>query len=309
MNWLWRIARLTACSAALLLTGSVAMPVPLPALEQEKEAPNQKPTESFGAIRRYAEQGDALAQDHLGHMYASGQGVPRNYTEAIRWYRKAAEQGDADAQYNLGFLYDAGHGRSQDAFVAVDNGKVVEQTDAGSSRGQPVPQDDAEAVRWYRMAAQQGHVYAQSNLGIMYAEGHGVLQDDAEAVHWYRKAAEQGDADAQGNLGLMYDLGRGVQDSAEAVRWYRKAAEQGEPAAQENLGRMYERGRGVPRDYVQGYLWMDLGVSRSSGDAQREFAAKRDSLGEKMTAQQIAEARRLAREWKPKPMGIPARDQ
>ena len=51
---------------------------------------------------------------------------------------------------------------------------------------------------------------AQNNLGLMYANGEGVPEDDAEAVHWYRKAAKQGYADAQYNLGLMYDYGEGV---------------------------------------------------------------------------------------------------
>jgi uncharacterized protein len=62
----------------------------------------------------------------------------------------------------------------------------------------------------------------------MYKNGNGVVQDYAEAVKWYRLAAEQGYADAQYNLGLMYDYGNGVvQDYAEAVKWYRLAAEQG----------------------------------------------------------------------------------
>ena len=62
----------------------------------------------------------------------------------------------------------------------------------------------------------------------MYRNGEGVPQDYAEAVKWYRLAAEQGDADAQYNLGLMYDNGNGVpQDYKEAVKWYRLAAEQG----------------------------------------------------------------------------------
>ncbi|POR97032.1 tetratricopeptide repeat protein, partial [Haemophilus influenzae] len=62
----------------------------------------------------------------------------------------------------------------------------------------------------------------------MYADGRGVKQDNFEAVKWYRKAAEQGHADAQLNLGYMYEKGRGVkQDDFEAVKWYRQAAEQG----------------------------------------------------------------------------------
>ena len=77
----------------------------------------------------------------------------------------------------------------------------------------------------------------------MYATGRGVLKDEAEAVRWYRLAADQGDADAQLNLGVMYDNGRGVlKDEAEAVRWYRLAADQGDAAAQFNLGNMYAKG-------------------------------------------------------------------
>jgi TPR repeat protein len=64
----------------------------------------------------------------------------------------------------------------------------------------------------------------------MYAKGLGVGQDDAEAVIWFRKAAEQGHAQAQYNLGWMYANGQGVaQDHAEPAIWYRKAAEQGMP--------------------------------------------------------------------------------
>ena len=66
---------------------------------------------------------------------------------------------------------------------------------------------------------------AQSNLGVMYGNGRGVPQDDAEAVNWYRLAAEQGNAYAQSRLGVMYYNGQGVpQDDGEAVKWFRKAA-------------------------------------------------------------------------------------
>ena len=60
------------------------------------------------------------------------------------------------------------------------------------------------------MAAEQGHAGAQYNLGLRYATGRGVPEDDAEAVRWYRMAAEQGHAGAQYALGFMYATGRGV---------------------------------------------------------------------------------------------------
>jgi TPR repeat protein len=66
----------------------------------------------------------------------------------------------------------------------------------------------------------------------MYQRGEGVEQDYSEAVRWFRLAAEQGDPDAQYNLATMYDQGRGVpQDPAAAMKWWRLAAEQGHLAA------------------------------------------------------------------------------
>ena len=103
--------------------------------------------------------------------------------------------------------------------------------------------DYATAAKQWRPLAEQGHVEAQVRLGFMYERGEGVPQDDGEAVHWYRLAAEQGHAGAQSNLGTMYEYGRGVpQDYEKAVRWYRQAAEQGSAMGQHNLGGMYARG-------------------------------------------------------------------
>ena len=141
-------------------------------------------------------------------------------------------------------------------------------------------------------------VKAQHNLGVMYANGKGVPLDYAEALKWYRMAADQGHAKAQNNLGFMYFNGKGVpQDYAEALKWYRMAAEQGNAEAQRNLGNRYATGQGVPQqDYVLAHMWCNLAAAQ--GD---ESAIKcRDLFAESMTSAQIAEAQRLAREWKPK---------
>jgi TPR repeat protein len=65
-----------------------------------------------------AERGEPAAQSHLGFMFETGRGVPRNYTEAAMWYRRAAEQGDSLAQYSLGLLYDRGQGVPRDIVEA-----------------------------------------------------------------------------------------------------------------------------------------------------------------------------------------------
>ena len=72
-----------------------------------------------------------------------------------------------------------------------------------------VTKNDAEAVKWFRRAAKQGHVWSQHNIGFVYEYGIGVTKNDAEAVKWYRKAAEQGHAPAQNNLSVMYAKGAG----------------------------------------------------------------------------------------------------
>ena len=58
-----------------------------------------------------------------------------------------------------------------------------------------MPEDDAEAVRWYRLAAEQGNARAQFNFGLMYANGEGVPEDDVTAYAWLNVAAAQGNAD------------------------------------------------------------------------------------------------------------------
>ena len=124
------------------------------------------------------------------------------------------------------------------------------------AKGQGGPQDDAQAVVWYRKAADQGNVTGQLNLGVHYAKGQGVRQDYTQAALWFRKAADQGDAGGQSILGSLYAKGQGVrQDDAQAVVWYRKAADQGNVFAQNNLGTLYATGQGVPQDDTQAELW------------------------------------------------------
>ena len=90
------------------------------------------------------------------------------------------------------------------------------------------------------------------------------------------------------------------QDYAEAVKWCRLAAEQGDASAQYNLAVMYAKGQGVPQDYAEAHKWVNLAAAQSQGDRQKNSSKYRDSIAQKMTPQQIAEAQRLAREWKPK---------
>ncbi|MEH6646523.1 tetratricopeptide repeat protein [Sulfitobacter sp.] len=83
---------------------------------------------------------------------------------------------------------------------------------------------------------------AQYNLGQMYRKGEGVIQDYAEAVKWYRKAAEQGYALAQSNLGVVYASGEGViQDNLYAHMWLNIAASLDDEEAPEYRDRVAKK--------------------------------------------------------------------
>ncbi|MBR2147467.1 MAG: SEL1-like repeat protein [Muribaculaceae bacterium] len=143
-----------------------------------------------------------------------------------------------EAEYSLGFCYYNGYGveeNNDEAFrwfkIAADKGNSKAQYYTGKCyfNGWGVDKDKTEAVRWYRMAAEQGESEAQFRLGDCYSLGWGVVENKVEATKWFRKAAEQGDARAQCELGTAYHLGAeyGVEENEEeAIKWYKKSAEQ-----------------------------------------------------------------------------------
>jgi TPR repeat protein len=164
--------------------------------------------------------------------------------------------------------------------------------------------DYATAFRLMKPLAEKGDAKAQHNLGVMYDYGRGFPQDTTKALKWYRRAAKQGIPDAQHNLGLMYYYGQGVpQNYIEAAKWYRRAAGQGMPDSQVNLGIMYYHGQGVSQNYVLAHMWLNLAGSQYPASVRKnvnDAVHYRDIVDAKMTPAQIAEAQRLAREWKPK---------
>jgi uncharacterized protein len=176
-------------------------------------------------------------------------------------------------------------------FLLVTNGTWAGPLDgafAAYGRG-----DFQETVRLLRPLAEQGDAGAPLFLGIMYDEGLGVPQNYAEAAKWYRLAAERGHALAQYNLGFMYSHGKGVpQDYAEALKWLRLSAAQGDAGAQNDLGFMYSKGHGVLQDFVRAHMWFNLAGAAGDSDA----AKNREIVAAKMTPQQVSEAQKLARD-------------
>ncbi len=145
--------------------------------------------ESLSETRKKAEQGDALAQYNLGGMYFGGSDLPKDPTEAVKWFRKSAEQGNADAQFELGLMYENGNG---------------------------VPKDPTEAVKWFRKSAEQGSASAQCNLGWVYEKGEGVPKDPVLAHVWYNIAGANGYELAKEFL-VRIEKGMSSEQKAEAT--------------------------------------------------------------------------------------------
>lgn len=179
-------------------------------------------------------------------------------TDSVEELVRIAERGDAQAQFDLGFMYATG----------ISHFEV----------------DDAEAVTWYRRAAEQGFAPAQSALGRAYAHGPVLEQDFTQAATWCRLGAEQGDADGQLCMVSLYAGGCGVeQDYAESARWYRLAADGGSGVAQARLGDMYATGEdGVRQDPVEADKWyrraVEPGTYRFRNVAGVERFSGRSSL-------------------------------
>jgi hypothetical protein len=232
-----------------------------------------------------ARAGDPEAETLLALAYYSGVLLKKDDAEAARLLHQAADHGYMAAEESLGMFAETG---------------------IGTDPRRPAP---AEALGWYRKAAQQGSMDAATDIALMYANGKGVARDPAQAVVWFRRAAEGGDGSAQYNLALMYERGEGVpQDYKEAVQWfnaaagqnlvppllalaeislqppnstmtadvkkamqyYEKAASLGSATAEVTLGTIFSKGLPGKVDYAQAIEWYKKAADH--GDPDGEFA-------------------------------------
>jgi TPR repeat protein len=185
------------------------------------------------------------------------------------------------------------------AYLAAQAGPVEDGQNA-LSRG-----DYATALRLLRPAAEQGDRDAQFAMGSMYMRGHGVERDDSTAREWFLQAAKRGDKFAQFNTGVFLENGRGgPADLRGALDWYSQAANQDHAGAAHNLGLMYGMGKGVKADYIQAYKWLAIAEARATQPEAKTRAAAQENLkalARLMKPQEIAHAKKLAADWKPRP--------
>lgn len=245
--------------------------------------------------RMAAQHGWAPAMRKLAELYEKGDGVPKDPVEAVRWYRLAAEAGDWEGMAVLSRMLEDGEGVGRDAAQA---NLWAERATAGwlqdlrmdasygstsamikiaqiYNQGHPgVPKDDAEAMRWYRMAADQGDRDAMWEMEKAYDEGRGVPRDPIEARRWEDKIiadrraeriamAEEGDITTLRDLALEALKGEDAagqpteKSPDEALRWLKLGAEKGDQWSMLMLSRLYAQDDFAGKDPVTANLWAD----------------------------------------------------
>lgn len=160
------------------------------------------------ALRQAALRGDPDAAFEIGERYLNGKGVLVDTAQAVKWFERAAAKGSPAAAFRLGMAYEKGLGTQKDRARARTN---------------------------YVLAAERGHLKAMHNLAVMIVEDSSIpgrQPDYANAIPWFRKAAERGLRDSQYNLGVLYARGLGGPvNLAESFRWFALAANQGDKDA------------------------------------------------------------------------------
>ncbi|MCC8180963.1 MAG: sel1 repeat family protein [Planctomycetes bacterium] len=169
-----------------------------------------------------------------------GTGVRQNYQEAYSYYERAMERGDLDSMFQLALIH---HG--------IRKGYYKE--------------DYQLAAEYYRELLDEGYKNGTlyNNLGSMYQKGHRVKQNHAEAVKFYRLGADEGSNSAVVNLGYMLVNGTGVtKNMAEGVVLLKDGgARKGDSAALYNAGQIYEKGDGVPQNFAEAITCYELAVT------------------------------------------------
>jgi len=140
--------------------------------------------------------------------------------------------------------------------------------------GKGIALDAVDALHWYSLAANSGHVLAMNMLGRCHELGTGTPPNDELAAAWYRKAARHGLDWGMYNFAHLLATGRGVkQDRAQAFLWYRRAAELGHAKSMNFVGRFYEEGWDVETDREAAFDWYRRSAEGGDFRGQASYAA------------------------------------
>jgi len=276
------------------------------------------------ALRWYrtaAEQGNATAQNRVGLMFGAGLGVEKDKLEAARWFRKAARQEEPKAMFNLGTVYYNGDGVGIDDIAAYawfllaqsfGNGyaadavrrmkeekgnlesEALEKIGDMYQKGDDLPQNLSQAIKWYRKAAENGAEAMQVKLASLILQSQTGTSKYAEVQGLCEKAATRHYGPGAACMGALYFDGLGVERNLPmAAKWFREAASLGNALALLRLGQMYWKGEGVKQDKTAAYEFIYLASTSNLQEAKQE----KERLEKELTSKELGKAKAKAVEW------------
>jgi len=225
-------------------------------------------------LNKAAETGYGEALCALGTAYYEGRIVSNNDEQAYRLYYEAYKKGSVAAIGRIGDCYRFGRGTG----TMKDEQRAIKLYSAGINKGDAYSAKAlgmlyynnhkyVEAVQYFTIAAERGHVPAQYNLAMCYYQGLGAEKNIAKAVEWFTRAAEGNDADAQYRMGMFYTKGVCVEkDLAKALHWFEKAAKNGDANAQYLAARSYFYGEGCRVDMQKAKYYGEMVLNNKNNE-------------------------------------------
>lgn len=214
-------------------------------------------------LRTQAALPDSLLVQLTGDRSQDGPRIKRIIEDAVAEVAKEVEASNAKLETST-FSEVEEKARSGDPVAQLAMGEKYKE-------GKGVAKDPTEAIKWFRMAADQGDTNGMRELGAAYMKGEGFEKDPARAREYFAKGAEAGDFNCMYLLGWLYVRGEGgPKDAKAAFPWLLKAAHAGHPGAQEELAIMYWNGDGVEKSPSEAYAWVTV-MEADNEDASGDF--------------------------------------
>lgn len=229
-----------------------------------------------------AEKGDVASAVKLGKALWNGDRIPRDRAAAIMWFRKAAEGGDPEGMMMLarsmldeGASEDERREAEEWMLKAATAGRAGAQFAMGRSAaarvGSEAGSKPSDVLRWWRLAADQGHRGAMRLLGDALWSGEYGSEDKAHAVNLWGRAASSDMAAAESYAGALWSGEHVQRDCPRAIELWRSAAEAGRAMSAYRLGCVYWSGVDIPRDTAQATYWWRRAAEGGSIHAARDL--------------------------------------
>lgn len=218
------------------------------------------PRTAYRWFVKAAAQGDHEAMTAVGYCLLNGEGVDADHKAAVDWFRKSMALGDRDAPLYMASCLLYGEGVPKDVTAGLEMAREIWESSEDPQYAYLIARahedlldDDVNARRWHRLAADKGDDEAMLSLGDMHRFGLGGARSLKTAFGWYQASADAGNLEGLATLAYCYAVGEGVRaDESKAFELYKQAADQGDEESRLSVAACYLHGSGVERDAERG---------------------------------------------------------